>query len=89
MNVEFSDKYAYDFDHSAVSYEAFVDGARVVCKISDEALQDHFSNSGEPIEVFLESRSNIEAITERIIMRLGKAPESPLMIYSRDIANSK
>lgn len=84
MNISFTENHAYDFDRGAVSFEAYVDHQRVICKITDEALQDHFDNSAQPMDAYTRNRDAIESLAIDLIERDGVIPTSPFIIRSKD-----
>jgi len=85
MNIEFTDKYEYYFDTQVVGFEAFVDGTRIIFKISDEALQDHFTDLGDSVKIFLANRVKIEEIARAKVEAIGLLNMKTILIGTRDI----
>jgi len=84
MTITFSGDYQRDADRVAVSFETFVNGTRVVCKIAEATLEDWFEN-GDSLEVFRKHQKTIEGLTERIIEKRHSIPQNPLFITYDDI----
>ncbi len=68
-----------------VSFFAYVDGKKVDCVITGEALRDHFRGAGRPIsEVFDENRETISNMAEYLINARHHLVDGTLMIDPRD-----
>ncbi len=69
-----------------VRFQAEVDGKRITCEISTEALQDHFGLQGsEYLDAFLASRGRIQIVAERLI-RAGRIDADGIpRIRSQDV----
>jgi len=76
-NISFPDRSTPDADRLGVTFPADIDGHRIVCFISAEALQDHFgargTGGGELTRAFERNRSTIEAAARRKILFAGTA----------------
>jgi hypothetical protein len=83
--VNFPDLQAWDGDRFAMSFPADVDGKRVVCRISVEALQDGYDPQGEPRAIFAANRGSIEVIAERLIFQNRFESDGSVLIRSSDL----
>lgn len=85
MAVEFPNIEAIDFERDCVSFPADLSGKRIVCKISYEALTDHFGGSpSDPLSSFKQNRAAIERIATRLIEGGRVSDDNVLIIYSAD-----
>jgi len=85
--IEFTGNNAPDSNTDSLSFEAMCDGRRIVCKISHEALEDHFrlSDYKNISEAYLSNRYKIEEIATKLI-RMGRfEKENIIRIFSHDI----
>jgi len=85
MNITFTGDYAYYSDTGVVSFEAFVDGDRIVFKITDEALQDHFPDLGDSVKIYLANREAIEGLGIKYVERFGVPDNKVIVIKTGDI----
>ena len=67
-------------DRQAVVFEADVDGSRLICEISYEALFDHYQEQ-RPREAFRSHREEVETLATSLINR-GHARAGTLQIRS-------
>jgi len=69
MEVTFSGKYAVSSETFGISFEAHLDGHRINCNVSQEALQDVDPDNaaGDVEQQFLANRSKLEDLAERKI----------------------
>ena len=75
----------YDFTRDTVFFTG-QDGSKTVqCAISEEALADHFIDSGNPLQVFREHRSAIEAIARRKYLSGQVDPDGRVLIRTADL----
>jgi transcriptional regulator with XRE-family HTH domain len=84
----FTDK-QFSYDSSAgVSFWAQDGKTRVRCRISREALDDHFSDSDRlrPKEAFEKHRDDIEALVRRKYLRGQLEPDGSVLIQTSEIA---
>jgi len=85
MTVEFPAVEAWDGSRLVVSFPADVDGKRVVCAISLEALQDNFGGDKvPPLECFRANRGAVEAKARNLIGKGRFEPDGSLLIRSQD-----
>ena len=62
------DRHAWDSDAYAMIFPAIVDGNKLKCLVSREALEDHFGANGSNYEAkFLENRLAIERVARNKI----------------------
>ena len=81
MQISFPREQQLAFDNSGVDFPAIVDGRRIPCKISAEALNDHFSAEKEGLlHAFLRHRSEIEAKARELIEQLRSQPDGSILI---------
>ena len=84
--VSFLDAQAFDLDNWGVSFPADVNGSRIRCLISMEALQDHFGGGdSDPDEVFQANSIIIRETAKRMILN-GRVKDGILEIRSSDFA---
>jgi hypothetical protein len=90
--IQFPHGEVYDDLTESVVYWALVDGKRIRCRISMEALSDHFRApldspdlSKTLIETFMKNRQKIEEITARKIQANQFEPDETILVKSRDI----
>jgi hypothetical protein len=89
MTVTFDRDYRWDGDRYGMVFPAHVDGMRVLCLISGEALQDHFDagDRHESMEeAFLRNRKIIEDIA-RALIESGRVDQTgKILIRGADVA---
>jgi hypothetical protein len=85
MKIEFSGNHEYCFDTRVVSFEAIIDGSRLILKVSDQAIKDNFPNTGDSMEIFQKNQATIQEIARRLIKSKGYVIGQPFLICSRDI----
>jgi len=69
-----------------VTFPAEIDGRKIVCSISFEALEDHFSaDYSNPLASFDANRSKIESIAENVIRLEHFEPDGSILIRTMDI----
>ena len=84
MNIAFpAERPAYHADRPELTFDAVVDGARVGCAITAEALKDHFGAASlrEPdlVSAFDAHRAAIEAAAARM---LEETRGQPVVLHS-------
>lgn len=85
MSINFLAGETWNGNREIVSFLADVDGKRIQCAISWEALQDNFGGDGmEPIKCFRANRPAIEAKAERLIKRGRFEEDGSVLIRSQD-----
>ena len=85
MAITFRPVGAWNSNRDVVSFLADVDGKRIHCAISWEALQDNFQcDNRDPAECFRASRAAIEAKAERLILRARFVEDGSVLIRSQD-----
>jgi Protein of unknown function (DUF1488) len=86
MNIEFSGKSAQNPETFGISFEALVDGAKVICQVSTEALQDIDPSNAmnEPTVQFSANQYLFQEIAEALILE-GKVQNGQLFISSSDV----
>lgn len=86
MSVTFPVTEAYDFAKDTANFPADVNGKRVVCRISREALEDNFNGVGEDIlHCFRENRVSIEEKARALIDKNRFESDGSILIRSSDI----
>jgi hypothetical protein len=86
MSVTFPPVEAYDFDKDAANFPADVNGTRLICRISREALEDRFNSIGEDIlDCFRENRTAIEVKARALIEKNRLESDGSILIRSNDI----
>jgi hypothetical protein len=73
MNIEFTER-VIPTDNGGMMFQALVDGKSVVCRISPEALQQHFGGSDDlsetqvsNLQAFQRGRARINEVAARMI----------------------
>ena len=86
MQISFPREQQLTFDNGGVDFPAIVDGRRVPCKVSREALDDHFKAETEgTLHAFLKHRSEIEAKARELIQQQKFQPDGSILIGTLDI----
>lgn len=86
MSITFPPVEAYDFDKDTANFPADVNGKRIVCRISREALEDRFNGIGENIlDCFRENRAAIEMKARTLIEKNRLESDGSILILSNDI----
>ena len=84
MSITFSGKYAVNPQTFGINFEAIVNGQKVICSVSNEALQDidpsNAHNTAE--QQFLANQPRFEAIAEG---KIRASATSPIVITSSDV----
>ena len=85
MAIVFPAVETLDGHRDVVSFPADVNGQRIRCAVSWEALQDHFQGDNiPPLDAFRTSRSAIEQVAERLINRQRFEQDGSILIRSQD-----
>jgi len=85
MNISFPQSEAWDSNTDCVSFPAEIDGKRIRCFVSWEALQDNFGgNSIQPMDAFRASRALIEEKARKLISRSRFEKNGSIVIRSAD-----
>lgn len=85
MTVSFHAVETLSASREIVSFPAEINGKRIQCAISWEALQDHFDGNGvPPINCFRANRKAIEAKAEHLIQRGRFESDGSVFIRSQD-----
>ena len=86
MQISFPREQQLAFDNVGVDFPAIVDGRRIPCKISREALEDHFNAEREgTLHAFLRHRSEVEAKARELIEQQKSQPNGSILINTFDI----
>jgi hypothetical protein len=85
MPITFPDLEAWDAGRMVVSFPAELEGRRISCAVSMEALQDHFdARNLAPLEAFRSHRWEIERIAEYLIARKRFEPDGSVLVRSQN-----
>lgn len=85
MAIVFPANEVWDGSRYVVAFPADVDGNRINCAISLEALQDNFGgNQAVPLDCFRANRRAIEAKAERLIRHGRFEINGSILIRSQD-----
>lgn len=86
MNIEFSGNWAPNPVTFGINFDATVDGAKVLCIVGTEALQDidPLNAMSEPSEQFNANKYLFQEIAKGLILE-GKVQNGQLFISSSDI----
>ena len=87
MKIEFATDEWYDHHRrKVVWFTALVDGKRVDCGISIEALGDHFgAHYDDPLPAFRTNRVRLQAAAAKLIMQRRFENDGTLLIRSADL----
>jgi len=87
MKIKFATDEWYDHHRrKVVWFTASVDGKRVDCGISIEALGDHFgAYHDDPLPVFRANRKRIEAVAARLITQGRFENDGAVLVRSADL----
>lgn len=69
-SITFPREQRWDITHGCVEFPAVVDGERVICRVSEEALEDYFGATGsdDAIPTFVANRTKFERIARDKLM---------------------
>lgn len=84
MDITFERTSAWDFDRDSAAFPAIVDGERIRCLVSQEALQDHFDGGilgADLVATFEANRKMIEGVARK---KLESSRDNPLILRTRD-----
>ena len=85
MSISFPAQAVWGDDRDVVYFPAEVDGKRIRCAITLEALQDNFDgDSTEPVACFRANRARIEAKAAKLIAQARFEPDGQILIRSQD-----
>lgn len=85
MEILFPKKEAWNSNIDGVAFPADVDGQRIGCAISEEALQDNFGGDyAPPLECFKENRRVIEGKAAELIRKRRFESDGSIFIRSSD-----
>jgi hypothetical protein len=85
MTIIFPPVEAWDGNRDVAAFPADVNGKRVHCAVSWEALQDNFGgNNISSLDCFRANRSAIEAKAERLILLGRFEQDGSILIRSQD-----
>lgn len=85
MTISFLPIEAWDSSRDVATFPADVDGERICCAVSLEALQDNFGgNDVPPLNCFRANRRAIEAKAERLIRQGRFEQDGSVLIRSKD-----
>lgn len=85
MKIVFPAIEAWDGDVNCVSFPADVDGKRVRCLVSWEALQDNFGGDNvQPLDCFRAVRHAIEGKAEKLIAQRRFEADGSVFIRTQD-----
>ena len=85
MATTFPPGEAYDATTMTVNFPADNNGQRIACRISEEALQDHFGANGTPpLGAFRGNRPTIEAKAEALIRNARFENDGGILIRTAD-----
>lgn len=85
MTVSFPAVETLNAGREIVSFSAEINGKRIQCAISWEALQDNFGgDSMSPVNCFRANRKAIEAKVEHLILRGRFESDGSVFIRSQD-----
>lgn len=85
MSITFPAQEVWGGERDVVFFPADVDGKRIRCAISLEALQDNFAGgSMDPVDCFRQNRSRIEAKAAKLISQARFESDGLILILSQD-----
>ena len=84
MTVLFLPDAHWNDDRQIVQFYAVDQLNRIPCAISKEALDDHFGNGANPLDIFKSNRDTIEAIASKLISRGRFESDGSILIGTSD-----
>lgn len=85
MNITFPAIEAFDVNTDCVSFPADIDGKRIACRVSWEALHDNFGGQYlQPLEAFRSSRAAVERKAAQLIEQQRFEKDGSVLIRSGD-----
>ncbi len=78
-------KARYDSDRMSVVFEGRDGDRKVRCLISEEALEDHFGDTDDPLKTFQTNRERIESEARRKYLAGDVRPDGSVVIVSMDL----
>ncbi|MDM0002728.1 hypothetical protein QTI24_29300 [Variovorax sp. J22P240] len=75
------------YSNGCISFAIYPDGAgtaRVVARITEEALQDHFRATGSATHLMQVFGANQATIVDKALERFAQAPGFPVLLRSAD-----
>lgn len=86
-SIHFSPQETNDIRSYVVAFPALVNGQRVECAISYQALWQHFgADYADPLPAFTRHRQPIEQLAAQFIRQQRFEPDGTILIRSYDIA---
>ncbi len=86
-SIQYPPQETNDIRHYMVAFPALVNGTRVDCAISYQALRNHFGADYEdPLPAFTTHRQRIEQLAAQFIRQQRFEPDGTILIRSYDIA---
>ena len=83
--IVFNGKSAWDLERDSMRFEALVDGRKLRCFVTGDALEDHFQASRKTHEqAFAENRAQIEAVAKRLLCGGRINPGGEVYIMTAD-----
>jgi hypothetical protein len=83
MTITYAGVRSLDSHQPFVAYEATIDGKKVSCAITQDALRCYFEDMGDPLATFDSSRLAILDFTRRVADHRG-LPEGDRLVIGRD-----
>ena len=84
-SIKLDGRPAFDIDRSCVDYQAVLDGKKVACSISRDALQYYFEDMGDPVSTFDSNRMVILYFTKRVLECHGCVDGEQVVINQADM----
>lgn len=79
------DQFAWNGDRMTLDFPAKVDGKRIVCRVSREALDDHFEAKASGYEAaFLNNWARIKDVAQRKINRDDYSDDGSILVSTFD-----
>jgi hypothetical protein len=87
--IEFPPQEQDDFDRDCVAFPAKVDGQKIVCRVSHEALMERcMATTDSVLSTFRTNRATIKAIAAKMIEE-GRVAGGELLICSADFGSRR
>ena len=84
--LEFLPEIYWNFKYGEAHFHATMDEKNILCRVTKEALSDHFGAvSGKELDVFKARRNEIEQITSKFIINNRYEQDESILIYADEV----
>jgi hypothetical protein len=82
-----NEDWVWDGSRNVVQFSAIVNGQRIVCRVSEECIMDHFGNPSTETECMVAAKERFDSITDLAGHLINKGrfePDGTILIRSSD-----